>query len=191
MRVSSYPLATLRDIPSEAELISHQLLLKGGYIRRVGAGIYAYMPLMLRVIEKISSIIEKELNIIGCNKLLLPQLHPSELWIKSGRWEGYTAGEGIMFHLKDRHQREFGLSPTHEEVITNIASEIINSYKQLPICFYQIQTKFRDEIRPRFGLMRGREFIMKDAYSFHSSEDDLKVFYKKMEKSYKNYKFNI
>ena len=184
MRVTLFPLATLRDSPSEAEIVSHQLLLKGGYIRRVSAGIYAYMPLLQRVIDKISSIIDKELSKQGCNKLLLPQLHPAELWRKSERWEGYTAGEGIMFHLNDRQQREFGLAPTHEEVITKIASEIINSYKQLPICLYQIQTKFRDEIRPRFGLMRSREFIMKDAYSFHSNEDDLKSFYKIMEKSY-------
>ena len=186
MRVSSFPLVTLRDNPSEAEIISHQLLLKGGYIRRVSAGIYAYMPLMLRVIDKISFIIDKELNKIGCSKLLLPLLHPSELWNKSGRWEGYTAGEGIMFHLKDRQNREFGLAPTHEEVITNLASEIISSYKQLPICLYQIQTKFRDEIRPRFGLMRSREFIMKDAYSFHCKEDDLINFYKKMGNAYEN-----
>jgi len=186
MRVTSFPLTTLRDAPSEAEIISHKLLLQGGYIRRVSSGIYAYMPLMLRVIEKISLIIDKELSKIGCSKLLLPQLHPGELWEKSGRWEGYTAGEGIMFNLKDRQERSFGLAPTHEEVITSIASEIINSYKQLPVCYYQIQTKFRDEIRPRFGLMRGREFIMKDGYSFHSSENDLKIFYKKMEKSYEN-----
>ena len=186
MRVTSFPLTTLRDAPSEAEIISHKLLLQGGYIRRVSSGIYAYMPLMLRVIEKISLIIDKELSKIGCSKLLLPQLHPGELWEKSGRWEGYTAGEGIMFNLKDRQERAYGLAPTHEEVITSIASEIINSYKQLPVCYYQIQTKFRDEIRPRFGLMRGREFIMKDGYSFHSSESDLKIFYKKMEKSYEN-----
>ncbi len=186
MRVSSFPLATLRDTPSEAEIISHKLLLKGGYIRRVSSGIYAYMPLMLKVIEKISLIIDKELSKIGCSKLLLPQLHPSELWKRSGRWEGYTAGEGIMFNLKDRQEREFGLAPTHEEVITTLASEIINSYKQLPVCFYQTQTKFRDEIRPRFGLMRSREFIMKDGYSFHSNENDLKNFYSKIEKAYEN-----
>ncbi len=187
MRVTtSFPLGTLRDTPSEAEIISHQLLLKAGYIRRVNSGIYAYMPLMLRVIEKISAIIEKELNSIGCTKLLLPQLHPADLWKKSERWEGYTAGEGIMFNLKDRQGKEFGLAPTHEEVITSIASETINSYKQLPQCFYQIQTKFRDEIRPRFGLMRSREFIMKDGYSFHSSENDLASFYEKMGNAYEN-----
>ncbi len=187
MRVTtSFPLGTLRDTPSEAEIISHQLLLKAGYIRRVNSGIYAYMPIMLRVIEKISAIIERELNSIGCTKLLLPQLHPADLWRKSERWEGYTAGEGIMFNLKDRQGKEFGLAPTHEEVITSIASETINSYKQLPQCFYQIQTKFRDEIRPRFGLMRSREFIMKDGYSFHSSEKDLASFYEKMGNSYEN-----
>ena len=185
MRVTSFPLATLRDSPADAEIISHQLLLQGGFIRRISGGIYAYMPLLQRVIEKINLIIDKELSKQGCNKLLLPQLHPAELWRQSQRWEGYTAGEGIMFNLIDRQQREFGLAPTHEEVITRIASEIINSYKQLPICFYQIQTKFRDEIRPRFGLMRSREFIMKDGYSFHSSENDLKNFYKVMEESYK------
>ena len=187
MRVTtSFPLGTLRETPSEAEIISHQLLLKGGFIRRVNSGIYAYMPIMLRVIEKISTIIEKELHNIGCSKLLLPQLHPAELWKKSERWEGYTAGEGIMFNLKDRQGKEFGLAPTHEEVITSIASELINSYKQLPLCFYQIQTKFRDEIRPRFGLMRSREFIMKDGYSFHSTKEDLELFYQKMEKAYEN-----
>jgi prolyl-tRNA synthetase len=183
---TSFPLGTLRDTPAEAEIISHQLLLRAGYIRRVNSGIYAYMPLMLRVIEKISAIIEKELNSIGCTKLLLPQLHPSDLWKKSERWEGYTAGEGIMFNLKDRKGKEFGLAPTHEEVITSIASETISSYKQLPQCFYQIQTKFRDEIRPRFGLMRSREFIMKDGYSFHSSEKDLASFYEKVGNAYEN-----
>jgi len=187
MRVTtSFPLGTLRDTPSEAEIISHQLLLKAGYIRRVNSGIYAYMPLMLRVIKKISAIIDKELNSIGCTKLLLPQLHPSDLWKKSERWDGYTAGEGIMFNLKDRQGKEFGLAPTHEEVITSIASETINSYKQLPQCFYQIQTKFRDEIRPRFGLMRSREFIMKDGYSFHSSDNDLASFYEKVGNAYEN-----
>ena len=123
MRVTSFQLATLRDLPADAEIISHQLLLKGGFIRRVSGGIYAYMPLLQRVIDKISSIIDNELSKKGCNKLLLPQLHPAEVWKKSQRWEGYTAGEGIMFHLKDRQQREFGLAPTHEEVITKIASD--------------------------------------------------------------------
>ena len=187
MRVTtSFPLGTLRDTPSEAEIISHKLLLKGGYIRRINSGIYAYMPIMYRVIEKISKIIENELNNNSCSRLLLPQLHPADIWKKSERWEGYTAGEGIMFNLKDRKGKDFGLAPTHEEVITSIASEIINSYKQLPLCFYQIQTKFRDEIRPRFGLIRSREFIMKDGYSFHSSKEDLAAFYERMGKAYEN-----
>ena len=187
MRVTtSFPMFTLHDTPSEAEIISHKLLLKGGYIRRINSGIYAYMPIMYRVIEKISKIIENELNNNGCSRLLLPQLHPADIWKKSERWEGYTAGEGIMFNLKDRKGKDFGLAPTHEEVITSIASEIINSYKQLPLCFYQIQTKFRDEIRPRFGLIRSREFIMKDGYSFHSSKEDLAAFYERMGKAYEN-----
>ncbi len=187
MRVTtSFPMFTLHDTPSEAEIISHKLLLKGGYIRRINSGIYAYMPIMYRVIEKISKIIENELNNNGCSRLLLPQLHPADIWKKSERWEGYTAGEGIMFNLKDRQGKDFGLAPTHEEVITSIASEIINSYKQLPLCFYQIQTKFRDEIRPRFGLIRSREFIMKDGYSFHSSKEDLAAFYERMGKAYEN-----
>ncbi len=184
MRVSRLMLVTLRDVPAEAEIASHQLLLRGGYIRRVTSGIYAYMPLLWRVLDKITKIVQEELNSSDCLQVLLPQLHPSTLWEKSGRWQGYTAGEGIMFHLKDRQGRELGLGPTHEEVITQIIDEMINSYKQLPINIYQIQTKFRDEIRPRFGLMRSREFIMKDAYSFHSSEISLKHTYKKMNDTY-------
>ncbi len=178
-------LVTLRDTPADAEITSHQMLLRGGFIRRVTAGVYAYMPLMWRVIQKISSIIEEEMDSIGCLQTLLPQLHPSELWKQSGRWQGYTAGEGIMFHLKDRQGREIGLGPTHEEVVTKIASESIHSYKQLPVSLYQIQTKFRDEIRPRFGLMRSREFIMKDAYSFHSNEKCLQGKYNEMNDAYK------
>ncbi len=185
MRVSRLIMATLRDVPSEAEIASHQLLLRGGYIRRITSGIYAYMPLMWRVLNKITKIVQQEMNDAGGLQTLLPQLQPAELWQKSGRWQGYTAGEGIMFNLKDRQGRSFGLGPTHEEIITRIASEMIQSYKQLPINLYQIQTKFRDEIRPRFGLMRSREFIMKDAYSFHSSEEDLKHTYNKMNKAYK------
>ena len=185
MRVSRLMLATLRDVPAEAEIISHQLLLRGGFIRRVTSGIYAYMPLMWRVLKKITSVVEQEMDDKGCLQTLLPQLHPSDLWQKSGRWQSYTAGEGIMFHLQDRQGRELGLAPTHEEVITTIAGEILHSYKQLPVNLYQIQTKFRDEIRPRFGLMRSREFIMKDAYSFDKSEKDLKTTYKKMDEAYK------
>ena len=178
-------LATLRDVPADAEIISHQLLLRGGFIKKVTSGIYAYMPLMWRVLQKITSIVQEEMDSKGCLQTLLPQLHPAELWKKSGRWQGYTAGEGIMFNLKDRQNKEFGLGPTHEEIITTIANEILISYKQLPVNLYQIQTKFRDEIRPRFGLMRSREFIMKDGYSFHSNEKELKSSYKEMNDAYK------
>ena len=185
MRVSRLMLVTLRDVPADAEIASHQLLLRGGYIRRVGSGIYAYLPLMWRVLRRITSIVREEMDRAGALETLLPQLHPSELWKRSGRWQGYTAGEGIMFHLEDRQGRELGLGPTHEEVITSLAGELLRSYTQLPVNLYQIQTKFRDEIRPRFGLMRGREFIMKDAYSFHSNEEDLSTTYQVMDQAYR------
>ncbi len=186
MRVSRLMLITLRDVPSEADIISHQLLLRGGFIKRLAGGIYAYMPLLWKVLKKITLIVEEELTNKGCLQTLLPQLQPSELWEKSGRWKSYTEGEGIMFSLKDRQGKELGLGPTHEEVITKIISQTIHSYKQLPINIFQIQTKFRDEIRPRFGLMRSREFIMKDAYSFHSNENDLKLTYSEMRNAYQN-----
>ena len=185
MRVSRLLLVTLRDVPAEAEITSHQLLLRAGYIRRVGSGIYAYLPLMWRVLQKITAVVREEMNRAGAQETLLPQLHPAELWQKSGRWQGYTAGEGIMFHLEDRQGRELGLGPTHEEVITSLAGELLRSYRQLPVNLYQIQTKFRDEIRPRFGLMRSREFIMKDAYSFHASEADLRETYGVMDQAYR------
>ncbi len=185
MRVSRLLLVTLRDVPAEAEITSHQLLLRAGYIRRVGSGIYAYLPLMWRVLQKITAVVREEMNRAGAQETLLPQLHPAELWQKSGRWQGYTAGEGIMFHLEDRQGRQLGLGPTHEEVITNLAGELLRSYRQLPANLYQIQTKFRDEIRPRFGLMRSREFIMKDAYSFHASEADLRETYGVMDQAYR------
>ena len=186
MRVSRLMLITLRDAPAEADIISHQLLIRGGFIRRVAGGIYAYMPLLWRVLKKINLIVEEELESKGCLQTLLPQLQPSDLWERSGRWKSYTEGEGIMFSLKDRQGKELGLGPTHEEVITQIISETIHSYKQLPINIFQIQTKFRDEIRPRFGLMRSREFIMKDAYSFHSNEKDLQKTYLNMKSAYEN-----
>ncbi len=185
MYVSQLMLATLRDTPSDAEIISHQLLIRGGYIRRVGAGIYAYLPLMWRVLKKINAIVKEEIDATGALETLLPQLQPAELWKKSGRWQGYTDGEGIMFHLIDRQGKELGLGPTHEEVITSLVGEIVNSYRQLPLTLYQIQSKFRDEIRPRFGLMRGREFIMKDAYSFHSDEASLQKGYASMGVAYR------
>ena len=185
MRVSRLMLVTLRDDPAEAEISSHKLLLRAGYIRRVGSGIYAYLPLLWRVLQKISAIVREELNGTGALETLLPQLQPAELWQRSGRWAGYTAGEGIMFHLEDRQGRELGLGPTHEEVITALAADLLRSYRQLPVNLYQIQTKFRDEIRPRFGLMRGREFIMKDAYSFHADEACLKQTYAAMDQAYR------
>ncbi len=186
MRVSRLMLSTLRDVPAEADIISHQLLIRGGFIKRLTGGIYAYMPLLWKVLKKITLIVEEELSKKGCLQTLLPQLQPSEIWEKSGRWKSYTEGEGIMFSLKDRQGKELGLGPTHEEVITQIISQTIHSYKQLPINIFQIQTKFRDEIRPRFGLMRSREFIMKDAYSFHANENDLKSTYSEMRNAYQN-----
>jgi prolyl-tRNA synthetase len=185
MRVSRLMLVTLRDDPAEAEIVSHRLLLRAGYIRRISSGIYAYLPLLWRVLQKISAIVRQELNATGALETLLPQLQPAELWQRSGRWAGYTAGEGIMFHLVDRQGRELGLGPTHEEVITALAADLLRSYRQLPVNLYQIQTKFRDEIRPRFGLMRGREFIMKDAYSFHANEGCLRATYALMDQAYR------
>ena len=185
MRVSRLMLVTLRDDPAEAEIPSHKLLLRAGYIRRVASGIYAYLPLLFRVLQKISAIVREELNATGALETLLPQLQPADLWQRSGRWSGYTAGEGIMFHLSDRQGRELGLGPTHEEVITDLAADLLRSYRQLPVNLYQIQTKFRDEIRPRFGLMRGREFIMKDGYSFHADEASLKECYAEMDRAYR------
>jgi prolyl-tRNA synthetase len=184
MRLSQMLFVTLKEDPSEAVIPSHKLLLRAGYIRRIGSGIYTYMPLMWRVLQKVSQIVRDEMNAIGSQELLMPQLQPSELWRQSGRWETYTKAEKIMFSLTDRHDVELGLGPTHEEVITIVAKDMITSYRQLPQTLYQIQTKFRDEIRPRFGLMRGREFIMKDAYSFHADEASLKVTYQAMHDAY-------
>ncbi|MEM9154641.1 MAG: proline--tRNA ligase [Cyanobacteria bacterium P01_F01_bin.33] len=184
MRLSQMLFVTLREDPAEAEIPSHKLLLRAGYIRRIGSGIYAYMPLMWRVLQKVSQIVREEMNATGAQECLLPQLQPAELWQESGRWDTYTKAEGIMFALGDRQQRSLGLGPTHEEVITAIARDSIRSYRQLPLHLYQIQTKFRDEIRPRFGLMRGREFIMKDGYSFHTNEDSLKQTYIDMDRAY-------
>ena len=186
MRLSQMLFVTLREDPAEAEIPSHKLLLRAGYIRRIASGVYAYLPLMWRVLQKVSQIVREEMNAAGAQECLLPQLQPSELWQESGRWDTYTKAEGIMFALTDRQQREMGLGPTHEEVITAIARDMIRSYRQLPQNLYQIQTKFRDEIRPRFGLMRGREFIMKDAYSFDADEAGMKLTYDKMNQAYHN-----
>ena len=186
MRLSQMLFVTLKEDPAEAEIPSHKLLVRAGYIRRIGSGIYTYLPLMWRVLQKVSQIVREEMNATGAQECLLPQLQPAELWQESGRWDTYTKAEGIMFSLIDRQERQLGLGPTHEEIITAIARDLIRSYRQLPLNLYQIQTKFRDEIRPRFGLMRGREFIMKDAYSFHTDEASLKETYDKMAQAYRN-----
>ena len=186
MRLSKMLFVTLREDPADAEIPSHKLLVRAGYIRRIGSGLYTYMPLMWRVLQKISAIVREEMNAAGAQELLMPQLQPSELWQESGRWDTYTKAEGIMFSLTDRQGREVGLGPTHEEVITAVARDMVRSYRQLPVNLYQIQTKFRDEIRPRFGLMRGREFIMKDSYSFHADEVSLKETYARMHEAYCN-----
>lgn len=186
MRLSQMLFVTLREDPAEAEIPSHKLLLRAGYIRRISSGLYAYLPLMLRVLNKISTIVRSEMDVTGAQECLLPQLQPAALWQESGRWDTYTKAEGIMFTLGDRRQQELALGPTHEEVITAVARETIRSYRQLPLHLYQIQTKFRDEIRPRFGLMRGREFIMKDGYSFHADVESLKQTYDEMYQAYSN-----
>jgi prolyl-tRNA synthetase len=184
MRLSQMLFVTLHQDPADAVIPSHKLLVRSGMIRRIGSGLYTYMPLMWRVLQKINQIVREEMNATGAQELLMPQLQPAELWQQSGRWDTYTKAEKIMFSLTDRHQVPLGLGPTHEEVITAVARDMIGSYRQLPQTLYQIQTKFRDEIRPRFGLMRGREFIMKDAYSFHADEASLKVTYQAMHDAY-------
>jgi prolyl-tRNA synthetase len=181
MKRSQLFLPTIKDMPAEAEVISHQLMLRAGLIRRVAAGVYSYLPMGHRVIQKVSQIIREEMNRAGGQELLLPALQPAELWQESGRWE--VMGKEMM-RLKDRHERDFCLGPTHEEVITDLVRREIRSYRQLPLTLYQIQTKFRDEIRPRFGLMRGREFIMKDAYSFDRDDAGADVSYRKMYDAY-------
>ncbi|BAY87033.1 prolyl-tRNA synthetase [Calothrix parasitica NIES-267] len=186
MRLSKMLFVTLRDDPADAEIPSHKLLVRAGYIRRIGSGVYAYLPLMWRVLQKVSQIVREEMNATGAMECLLPQIQPAELWKESGRWDTYTKAEGIMFSLTDRREQQLALGPTHEEVITTVARDTIRSYRQLPVHLYQIQTKFRDEIRPRFGLMRGREFIMKDGYSFHADEESLKETYQHMYQAYSN-----
>ncbi len=181
MRMSKLFVQTLREFPSDAEVISHKLLVRAGYIRKLTNGVYNYLPLMWRVLKKIENIVREEMDASGAQELLMPFVQPSELWLESGRWEVY--GKELM-RLKDRHNREMCLGPTHEEVITSIGREGIRSYKQLPVNLYQIQSKFRDEIRPRFGLLRGREFIMKDAYSFDADEQGLDKSYEIMAKAY-------
>lgn len=181
MRMSQVVAPTLREDPAEAEIVSHKLMLRGGYIRKVAAGVYTFLPLGFRVLSKVANIIRQEMDRAGAQEVLMPTLLPAELWQETGRWGIYGKE---LFRIKDRHDREFCLGPTHEEVITDLARTSVRSYKQLPVNLYQIQTKFRDEIRPRFGLMRGREFLMKDAYSFHTSQESLDKEYRNMYETY-------
>ena len=186
MRWTNTFIPTMKESPAEAEIVSHKLLLRAGLVRKLTGGLYTFLPAGLRVLKKVEQIVREEMDRAGALEVLMPALQPPDIWEKSGRWKSYTQGEGIMFSLKDRQGKELGLGPTHEEVITQIISQTINSYKQLPINIFQIQTKFRDEIRPRFGLMRSREFIMKDAYSFHENENDLQSTYSEMRDAYQN-----
>ena len=181
MRLSQFFLSTSKEAPAEAELISHKLMLRAGMIRRLGSGLYTWMPLGLRVLRKVEAIVRAEMNKSGAVELFMPAVQPAELWEESGRWAVFGPQ---MLKIRDRHQRDFCFGPTHEEVITDIARKEIRSYRQLPVNFYQIQTKFRDEIRPRFGVMRAREFLMKDAYSFHGSFEDLQREYRSMYDTY-------
>ncbi len=163
MRFTEFGLTTLKEIPAEAEIISHQLMLRAGLIRRLASGLFTWMPLGLRVMRKVEEVVRREMNKAGALEMVMPAVQPAELWQESGRWDEYGP---LLLRIRDRHDREYCFGPTHEEVITDLARRELKSYKQLPVNFYQIQTKFRDEIRPRFGVMRAREFIMKDAYSF-------------------------
>ena len=181
MRTSQFFFTTLKEAPADAEVTSQKMMLRAGYIKRAAAGIYTWMPLGLRVLRKVENIVREEMNNAGALELLMPAVQPAELWQESGRWEQYGPE---LLRFKDRHQREFVIGPTHEEVITDAVRRDVKSYRQLPIHLYQIQTKFRDEIRPRFGVMRGREFLMKDGYSFHTSFEDLKREYGNMYETY-------
>ncbi|MEL0102506.1 MAG: proline--tRNA ligase [Gammaproteobacteria bacterium] len=183
MKFSKSGITTTKSVPNDAEVISHQLMIRAGMIKKLASGLYTWMPLGLRVLKKIENIIRHEMNKIGALEILMPAIQPSELWKESGRWEKYGPE---LLRIKDRNEREFCFGPTHEEIVTDIARKDLVSYKQLPIIYYQIQTKFRDEIRPRFGIMRAREFLMKDAYSFHENEECLNETYKIMFEAYKN-----
>jgi prolyl-tRNA synthetase len=181
MRLSQYPINTMKETPAEAEVISHQLMLRAGLIRRLAAGLYSWLPMGLRVLRKVERIVREEMNRAGALELVMPVVQPAELWQESGRWSEYGPE---LLRFKDRHERDFLAGPTHEEVITDIVRRELQSYRQLPVTFYQIQTKFRDEVRPRFGVMRAREFIMKDAYSFHLDEESLRDGYRTMYDAY-------
>ena len=183
MRTSQFPLSTVKETPADAEIASHKLMIRAGLIRKLAAGIYTWLPLGLRVLRKVEQITREEMNKAGALEVLMPALQPAELWQETGRWEKYGPE---LARMKDRHERDFCLGPTHEEIITDLARNELKSYKQLPITYYQIQTKFRDEIRPRFGVMRSREFVMKDAYSFHLDQQSLQQTYDVMYQTYTN-----
>ena len=181
MKTSAFHLATLREVPADAEIASHRLMLRAGMIRKLTAGIYTWTPLGLRVLKRVERIVREEMDAAGCLEMLMPSVQPAELWRETGRWDDFGP---LLLKMSDRAGRDFAFGPTHEEVITDFARAELKSYKQLPACFYQIQTKFRDEIRPRFGVMRAREFLMKDGYSFHIDEADLDAFYQVMYGAY-------
>ena len=181
MRLSAYPIVNLKEVPADAEIVSHQLMLRAGLIRRLSAGLYSWMPMGLRVLRKVEAIVREEMNRAGALEILMPTIQPAELWQESGRWVEYGPE---LLRITDRHDRGYVSGPTHEEVVTDIARRELRSYRQLPVNFYQIQLKFRDEIRPRFGVMRAREFIMKDAYSFHADEASLDEGYRRMHDAY-------
>ncbi|MDN4504116.1 proline--tRNA ligase [Alteromonadaceae bacterium BrNp21-10] len=183
MRSSQYLLSTLKETPADAEVISHQLMLRAGMVRKLASGLYTWLPTGLRVLNKVATIVREEMDKAGAIEVLMPVVQPADLWQESGRWEEYGPE---LLRIKDRHQRDFVLGPTHEEVVTNLVANEVSSYKQLPLNLYQIQTKFRDEVRPRFGIMRGREFTMKDAYSFHLTQDCLEKTYQDMFQAYCN-----
>lgn len=182
MRASKYTIATLKETPADAEIISHQLMIRAGLIRKLASGIYSWLPMGFRVLQKIENIIREEMNASGAQEVMLPVVQPAELWRESGRWSQYD--DGLLLQFTDRHDREFCFGPTHEEVITDLARGELKSHKQLPVNYYQIQTKFRDETRPRFGVLRSREFTMKDAYSFHTDQASLNETYEEMHDAY-------
>ncbi len=181
MRLSKLPFSPLKEVPAEAEVTSHQLLLRAGFIRRLSSGLFTWMPLGLRVLRKVEALVREEMDRAGALEILMPAVQPAELWEETGRWDKYGS---LLLRISDRHDREFCFGPTHEEVVTDVARKELRSYKQLPVNYYQIQTKFRDEIRPRFGLMRAREFVMKDAYSFHADQESLEATYNRMAEAY-------
>src|SRR5688572_3405537 len=181
MRLSEYPIQSLKEVPAEAEIVSHRLMLRAGLVRRLAGGLYTWLPMGLRVLRKVERVIREEMDRAGALEIVMPVAQPAELWMESGRWDRFGPE---LLRFKDRHERDMVLGPTHEEVVTDLARRELKSYRQLPVNFYQIQTKFRDEIRPRFGVMRAREFVMKDAYSFHADEASLADGYRKMYDAY-------